>query len=206
VNYLRWGLDKRLLGLILIVATLTGCAVQEAPKGAGRDVPMARTSKEGQTQGTSASSPGSNQPATKPVEQSGVKPPVPPADNPIEQPTAQPTAQPATKAAEQAAAKPVEQPTPKPVETALTVTKAPGTVGRNSTASVTVKTAPGAECYITVTYKSGPSKAQGLGPKKADDIGVVSWSWRVGGNTTRGTWPVTITCAGKTVSTSVTVP
>jgi micrococcal nuclease len=88
----------------------------------------------------------------------------------------------------------------------VTIVHAPGTVGRNSTASVTAQTAPGAACSIVVMYKSGPSGAQGLGPKRAGADGQVSWSWKVGGNTTRGTWPVTITCGGQRAQTSVTVP
>jgi len=57
-----------------------------------------------------------------------------------------------------------------------------------------------------VRYKSGPSKAQGLGPKTADAGGDVSWSWKVGTNTTPGAWPVTITCGGESARTEVVVP
>jgi endonuclease YncB( thermonuclease family) len=87
----------------------------------------------------------------------------------------------------------------------LTITQAPGTVSRGATATVAVKTTPGASCSITVIYKSGPSEAQGLSPKQADGAGNVSWSWKVGSSTTPGTWPVIITCGGQTVQTAVTV-
>ncbi len=53
----------------------------------------------------------------------------------------------------------------------LVPTRAPGTVRRGAT--------PGAQCSIVVRYKSGPSQAQGLGAKKADADGDVSWSWKV---------------------------
>lgn len=43
-------------------------------------------------------------------------------------------------------------------------------------------------------YASGPSRAQGLDPKTADDAGGVTWSWTVGTNTTLGSWPVDVRC------------
>lgn len=95
-------------------------------------------------------------------------------------------------------------PAPVPAEGA-TVIKEPGTVAAGGNATVSVRTAPGATCSITVTYKSGPSKAQGLSPKRADATGAASWSWVVGRNTTPGTWPVTINCEGRSLETAVTV-
>ncbi len=62
-------------------------------------------------------------------------------------------------------------------------------------AKITVTTAPNANCQITVLYKSGPSKAQGLVPKLADNQGRVSWTWRVGTRTTPGSWPINVTCS-----------
>lgn len=62
------------------------------------------------------------------------------------------------------------------------------------TATLAVETEPGAECRITVWYKSGPSRARGLVSKVADGQGRVSWSWVVGSNTTPGTWPISVTC------------
>ncbi len=88
----------------------------------------------------------------------------------------------------------------------VTITKYPGTVGRGYTASISVKTAPQASCSIAVYYKSGASVAAGLYSKSASASGVASWSWKVGGNTTRGAWPVVVTCNGVVARTSVTVP
>ncbi len=62
-------------------------------------------------------------------------------------------------------------------------------------ATIAAQTAPGARCLIVVQYKSGPSKAKGLVPKNADRAGRVSWTWRVGTNTTPGTWPISIVCS-----------
>ncbi len=61
-------------------------------------------------------------------------------------------------------------------------------------ATLTVSTAPGANCSIAVHYKSGPSRAKGLIPKVASSSGRVSWTWRVGSNTTPGRWPIVVTC------------
>jgi hypothetical protein len=63
-----------------------------------------------------------------------------------------------------------------------------------SDATLTVSTAPGASCSIVVHYKSGPSRAKGLIPKVASSSGRVSWTWRVGSNTTPGRWPIVVTC------------
>ncbi len=64
--------------------------------------------------------------------------------------------------------------------------------GHDTTAIVA--TASGARCSIVVVYRTGPSTATGLTPKVANRAGRVSWTWRVGSNTTRGRWPVTVTC------------
>ncbi len=79
-------------------------------------------------------------------------------------------------------------------------------VSPGNAASITIKTAPSAECTITVTYKSGPSQAQGLDPKTADNEGIVSWAWIVGTRTTPGEWPIRVTCsAGSEQSTLETL-
>jgi predicted small secreted protein len=69
-------------------------------------------------------------------------------------------------------------------------------------ATLEAKATPGAECTITVYYKSGPSEAQGLYPKQANSNGHVSWTWKVGTRTTPGRWKIVVTATyeGKTVS------
>ena len=64
---------------------------------------------------------------------------------------------------------------------------------RNAEASLIARVAPARRCTIAVLYKSGPSHAQGLGPKRPVH-GYVVWKWRVGGNTTLGTWPIRVSC------------
>jgi endonuclease YncB( thermonuclease family) len=100
-------------------------------------------------------------------------------------------------------ASPAQQPAPAGV---VTITKAPGSVARGAMAAVAVSAPPGVSCSITVRYKSGNSTAQGLEPKQTGADGSAAWTWKVGQNTSSGTWPVTVTCAGQSAGTSVTVP
>lgn len=102
-------------------------------------------------------------------------------------------------------------PTPKPAPT-----PAPGTaftvrimslttpIGRGAIASLQASTRAGAYCTITVQYKSGPSKAAGLGPQTAGSSGALVWSWKIGSNTTLGRWPVTVRCSAGSRSASAT--
>jgi hypothetical protein len=64
---------------------------------------------------------------------------------------------------------------------------------RNSYATLVAHVVPARRCRITVLYKSGPSEAQGLNPKRPVH-GRVSWTWKVGGNTTLGNWPIQVSC------------
>jgi hypothetical protein len=66
-------------------------------------------------------------------------------------------------------------------------------VSAGAYATITVRTTPGASCSIVVYYKSGPSTAQGLGPKTAGGDGICSWTWKVGTRTTPGTWSIVVT-------------
>ena len=65
-------------------------------------------------------------------------------------------------------------------------------VARGATASIQVRTTPGASCSISVIYKGGPSKAKGLSPITASADGICAWSWVVGPSTTPGTWQIVI--------------
>ncbi|HYZ76602.1 MAG TPA: hypothetical protein VE596_04445 [Gaiellaceae bacterium] len=49
-------------------------------------------------------------------------------------------------------------------------------------------------CSITVYYKSGPSHARGVEPRKRAVGGRVSWTWLVGTRTTPGRWPIVVAC------------
>ncbi len=60
-------------------------------------------------------------------------------------------------------------------------------------ATLTASVSPSRTCSITVNYKSGPSHAQGLNPKRAIQ-GRVSWTWMVGTRTTPGRWGIVLSC------------
>jgi micrococcal nuclease len=94
---------------------------------------------------------------------------------------------------------------PAPAQTVVTFLNAPLTVSRGSNATLQVKTAPNTSCSIQVDYASGPATAAGLGPKTSNSAGAVSWTWKVGANTTRGAWPITVTCGGGSAQTKITV-
>jgi hypothetical protein len=64
-------------------------------------------------------------------------------------------------------------------------------VAAGAYASLTVKVTPTATCRITVLYKSGPSEAAGLYPKRGS---LITWTWKVGTRTTAGNWPVRVDC------------
>jgi hypothetical protein len=67
----------------------------------------------------------------------------------------------------------------------------PASPGSRATLVATVS--PNATCSIVVHYKSGPSRAKGLGAKRTVR-GRVSWTWMVGTNTTAGRWGITVSC------------
>ena len=65
---------------------------------------------------------------------------------------------------------------------------------RRSTAALEIQTEPGAACTIAVIYPSGPAHEDSLVPQVADGTGRVAWRWTVGSRTTRGRWPIVVTC------------
>jgi hypothetical protein len=66
-------------------------------------------------------------------------------------------------------------------------------VAAGSDATLVAAVPTGTPCAIVVTYKSGPSSAAGLYPKRAT-AGRVSWTWMVGTRTTPGRWPIDVSC------------
>jgi len=78
-------------------------------------------------------------------------------------------------------------------EAKVTLVRVTSPVRTGTNATLTLKVSRPARCSITVHYKSGPSQAQGLYPKRSVN-GRVSWTWRVGSRTTPGRWPITASC------------
>ncbi|WP_100488595.1 hypothetical protein [Sporolactobacillus pectinivorans] len=71
-------------------------------------------------------------------------------------------------------------------------------VHRGNPASITIKGKPHALGTIRVVYKSGPSKARGLNNKISNSKGYVTWTWLVGGNTTKKTYTFYVSLGGYT--------
>ncbi|MBS4022985.1 MAG: MBL fold metallo-hydrolase [Dethiobacter sp.] len=112
--------------------------------------------------------------------------------------------EPATSSPTPTPTTPTTTPTPAP-ENKLSVISYTETVPQGGTASITVQGKPNTQYSITVTYKSGPSKASGLETKTSGSDGKVSWTWKVGANTTPGSWPIDINGGGESVRVNFTV-
>lgn len=97
---------------------------------------------------------------------------------------------------------PVSKPPP-PIGITFPAGSASGHPGQ--VATLAAHYTPGVLCSIVVHYKSGPSKAQGLGAKQTGPAGNVSWSWIIGTNTTRGQWPITVTCGSASAQSFINV-
>ncbi|MFC3748499.1 TadE/TadG family type IV pilus assembly protein [Paenibacillus sp. GCM10012306] len=80
----------------------------------------------------------------------------------------------------------------------------PGVV--NKQGKVRAKIPPGTSANLTVIYKSGLSKAKYLGWKQADKDGYIEWEWKIGVNTTPGSWTLVIqTDDGQSIEVNFTV-
>jgi hypothetical protein len=90
-------------------------------------------------------------------------------------------------------------------QTTVTFVNAPLAASRGSNVTLQARTSPNTNCSIEVDYKSGPSTASGLVPKTSDSAGNVSWTWKVGTNTTLGSWPITVTCGNGSAQTQISV-
>ena len=96
-----------------------------------------------------------------------------------------------TQATEKATEKTTEA-AKKEAATPIVFTNYTNYVEAGSTASVTIQGAPNTDYTIHVYYDSGESEAEGLGMKKSDANGVVSWEWKVGIKTNPGTHAIKV--------------
>jgi len=67
-------------------------------------------------------------------------------------------------------------------------------VARGGPARIEIRTVAAAVCDIEVVYRTGPSRAPELRPRRADAQGRVVWLWRIGKQTPPGKASVTIEC------------
>jgi hypothetical protein len=84
-------------------------------------------------------------------------------------------------------------PSAKSSESLARLVRVTSPVSRGDYATLVARVVPSRTCSITVYYKSGPSTAQGLYPKRPR-LGRVSWTWKVGTRTTPGRWPIRVSC------------
>lgn len=100
---------------------------------------------------------------------------------------------------------PAPIPTPVSAQTAVAFLNAPLSVPHGQNATLNAMTAANTSCAIEVDYSSGASSATGLVTKNSNGAGAVGWTWKVGVNTTRGVWPITVTCGSGSAQTHITV-
>lgn len=98
-----------------------------------------------------------------------------------------------------------ESPSSAPAKVTQIATSGPLSVvaGSNATLSITGK--PNTSYSIMVVYSSGASTAHGLEDKTSDASGKVSWAWKVGPKTKKGTYNITVSGGGQNVVTTITV-
>jgi hypothetical protein len=87
--------------------------------------------------------------------------------------------------------------TPEPTATPapngqLTITEVTTPVKKNEFATLTAFGKPDTEYTISVYYRSGASTAAGLEKQTSDANGQVSWTWKVGGSTSLGTYRIVV--------------
>jgi len=110
-------------------------------------------------------------------------------------PTATPTASPTATSTPKPTAtpRPTENPTPTPqtaskvapvtLAAGITIIDYSDSVSRGAYAFIKIQGAPNTDYDCEVEYKSGMSEADGLGVKRSDGEGYVSWKWKVGTRT-----------------------
>lgn len=74
----------------------------------------------------------------------------------------------------------------------IVILEKPNPAVANKQGKVRAKIPPNASASLSVFYKSGGSTAKYLGWKQADADGYIEWEWKIGVNTTPGTWPFVI--------------
>lgn len=76
--------------------------------------------------------------------------------------------------------------------TSITILEKPNPGVANHQGKVRIKVPPNVSANLAVFYKTGQSTAKYLGWKQADDNGYIEWEWKIGVNTTPGSWPLVI--------------
>jgi len=123
------------------------------------------------------------------------------------EPTSAPTPKPTTEPTLKPTSEPTQQPTPiVAAQTSnINITSITETVSQNANATISIQAQSNTAYSIYVYYASGASTAKGLESKVTDQDGKASWTWKVGGNTTPGTYEIIISDGNQTQKTYFTV-
>lgn len=94
-----------------------------------------------------------------------------------------------------------------PATARVRIVSIPTRIAPGSMASLTARSPRAHDvCRLSVELPSGrTSTAAGLGEATADTQGVVSWTWRIGGNTGGGSAKVTVACGAGTARGAFTI-
>ena len=195
---LGWDERSRLAWFVIVAALLASCAA--SPSTTQAHVPLAGTIAPVATSITPSSTSARAVSAAATISAAPTTAPtLAPTAAPTAAPTVASTIAPTVAPTIAPTAAPTVAPTPPPTTappapTNFVTLAVTSPASRNSMATASVMTTGGSNCAIIVTYNSGPSSAQGLGPKTASAAGAVSWTWMIGGNSAFGTYPVDVTC------------
>ena len=104
-----------------------------------------------------------------------------PTATPTQKPTPKPTATPTQKPTPTQA--PVSKAAPAAQSVGITILDYSDTVSRGEYAYIKIQGAPNTDYDCEVEYKTVMSNAKGIGVKRSDGDGIVSWRWKVGTKT-----------------------
>ena len=132
------------------------------------------------------------------------KPEPEPEPKPEPKPEPEPEPEPEPKPEPEPEPTPDPEPEPEP-EKKIKLKSLTSPVEVNNQATITIEGKANTSYSIEVYYSSGASKAEGLVTKTSDENGIVSWSWKVGGQTKPGTYRIVIKGGGETFEVQFTV-
>jgi len=83
-------------------------------------------------------------------------------------------------------------------------------IARGADARLVIHASPHTPCELLVYYNAAPANIHLAFPKRSDDTGQVSWTWRIDRGVIPGTWPLTVHCTdefkGSIVQSRLEVP
>ena len=90
-------------------------------------------------------------------------------------------------------------------ETLLHVTSLTSPISKNKTARLDAVGKPNTTYSIDVYYTTGRSDAKGLETKSANELGQVSWSWKIGASLKPGRYKIVIAGGGESIEQEIEI-